>query len=467
MKVFGAYSVFILCTAVSVHALRAPRIARRAAMSRWSTSNVDEFGGGSVVSTEEPVAAVVEDESSSDSAPKGVQLTKREQAALDAANKLRQEAEEMEFSLREEARSKGMPEEVINKLVPKTSQSKTKAVQYLEEKVTGIKSTPTPKATTSEAAPVIPALPASQIRQKLGYLNTGDAVRMTSELDRLKGKGMLSLWNSHEDKLDGARFSVNNYQLKEKAKIEPQDLKLDDVGYDYQKTFLISLAVASIFGIGSSLIPEDYGPLGFVLGYASALFPILIVGIGSIAPGLIGDILNRIKLASDAEAKDRFIAANAGKFLVGYVMGLPVSTFASSGPSNSADFFQLRPSGNEADDRKMFSENKFKQADIARSSAVCLASSVAECMGYESASGTQPGDVNTLYELMSACEPKLEGERLQDHIRWSALEAYKIINEHPEAYQRLIKAFGDNLPMEECIACLEGTGDVFARDEQA
>ena len=88
-------------------------------------------------------------------------------------------------------------------------------------------------------------------------------------------------------------------------------------------------------------------------------------------------------------------------------------------------------------------------------------------MGYESASGTQPGDVNTLYELMSACEPKLEGERLQDHIRWSALEAYKIINEHPEAYQRLIKAFGDNLPMEECIACLEGTGDVFARGEQA
>jgi len=30
---------------------------------------------------------------------------------------------------------------------------------------------------------------ASEVRRKLGYLNTGDAVRMTSELDRLKGKG--------------------------------------------------------------------------------------------------------------------------------------------------------------------------------------------------------------------------------------------------------------------------------------
>ena len=135
------------------------------------------------------------------------------------------------------------------------------------------------------------SVPSAEIRGKLGYLNTGDAVRITSELDRLKGKGTLRLWNSHEKALTGARFSVNNMQLKEKAKIEPQQLKLDDVGYDYQKTFLVSLAVASTFGIASSLIPEDFGPLGFLMGYASALFPILIVGVGSIAPGLIGDVL--------------------------------------------------------------------------------------------------------------------------------------------------------------------------------
>lgn len=450
--------------AVKVQALRAPMMRSQRRFVTLRSSNVDEFGAGGATTEAVPESSVVVEESSESTTPKGQKLSAREQMALDAANKLRQEADEMEFALREEARAKGMPEDVINKLVPKSSTTKSKAAQKLEEKVTGVKATPKPAATTSDAKPVGPTLPSSQIRQKLGYLNTGDAVRFSSELDRLKDKGLLRLWNSHEDKLSGARFSVNNYQLKEKAKIEPQDLKLDDVGYDYQKTFLVSLAVASVFGIGSSLIPEDFGPLGFLLGYASALFPILIVGIGSIAPGLIGDILNRIKLASDAEAKERFIAANAGKMLVGYVMGLPVSRFASSGPSNSVDFFQLRPSGNEEADRKIFSENKFKQADIARSSAVCLASSVAECMGYESASGNSPGDVNTLYELMQACEPKLEGERLQDHIRWSALEAYKIIDEHPEEYQRLIKAFSENLPMEECIACLEGTGDVLARD---
>merc|ERR1712146_852386 len=199
--------------------------------------------------------------------------------------------------------------------------------------------------------------------------------------------------------------------------------------------------------------PEDYGPLGFLLGYASALFPSLIV-----------DILQKIKISTDSEAKKRYIYANAAKFLVGYVMGLPVSRFTSSGASNSAEFFQLRPSGNEAADRKLFSENKFKQVDIARSSAVCLAGSVAECMAYEVASGTMPGDVNTLYELMQACDPRLEGERLQDHIRWSALEAYKILDQYPTELARLNDAFSENLPLEECIACIEGTGDVLARN---
>ena len=111
----------------------------------------------------------------------------------------------------------------------------------------------------------------------------------------------------------------------------------------------------------------------------------------------------------------------------------------------------------------MFSENKFKQTDIARSSAVCLASSVAECREFTEASGTAPGDVNTLYELMRACDPKLEGERLQDHIRWSALEAFKIIDAYPQEYDRLKDAFKENLPLEECIACIEGTGDILAR----
>jgi hypothetical protein len=72
------------------------------------------------------------------------------------AAKLRQEASEIEIALREEARVKGVPEEMINKLIPitiprPTPQSASKTLQNAKENYT--------------------ELPANTIRSKLGYLH--------------------------------------------------------------------------------------------------------------------------------------------------------------------------------------------------------------------------------------------------------------------------------------------------------
>jgi len=111
----------------------------------------------------------------------------------DEAAKLIQEAAEIELSLREEARAKGVPEEMINKLIPMRA--------------------PTP-LTASKALPNLKEnhrnLTAKEIRYNLGYLNTGDAIRMTSELERIKSKHVISKWNSKD--LENPRFVVNNYQ---------------------------------------------------------------------------------------------------------------------------------------------------------------------------------------------------------------------------------------------------------------
>lgn len=390
--------------------------------------------------------------------PNAPGITTRQQRAIDAASKLRKEAEEAELALRDEAREKGIPEDMINKLMPVRdapgmSKDQRKIAIMKGEEVPPEATYETPATKKAEKVVVNPKF-ASEVRVKLGYLNTGDAVRMTSELDRLKKKEVVQLWASAD--LERPNFSVNNYQFTDKTKIEPAKLKLDDVGFDYQKTFLYALGFASVFGIGSSLIPEDYGQLGFLMGYVSALFPILIVGVGSIAPGLIGTILNEFKFKTDSAEKQKWVNSNAGKFLVGYVMGLPVASFSTGGSSNTCDFFQIRPGGVKAD---AMLGNKFKQSDIARSSAVCMAGPVAQCWKSDdgAASVAMPGDVNTLYELMNAVEPALSPNQVQDHIRWSGLTAYKILEEHSEAYERLCVAFDEGLPIEECIACIEGT----------
>jgi hypothetical protein len=357
----------------------------------------------------------------------------------DEAAKLRQEAAEIELALREEARAKGVPEEMINQLIPMrapTLQTTSKTLPKLKENYT--------------------ELTAKEIRSNLGYLNVGDAVRMTSELERIKSKYVISKWNSKN--LENSRFIVSNYQLKAKTNIEPVNLKLDDVGFAYQNVLIAAVAIGTLCGLSANALG---GELGFLLGYASALFPVVLVGIGSIAPGLIGEALYRFKLVTNEESRKRHVRMNAGKFLAGYICGLPVTKFSQGKPSNTAEFFQLRPSGiSEVEVKQMFSKNTFNQSDIARSSIVCLAGSVAECLEFGVASGTNPGDVNLLNELINSVEPTITPEQVQNHIRWSALTAWEILDQYKEEYQRLVVAFEKGLPMEECIAVIEGEGEL-------
>jgi len=189
------------------------------------------------------------------------------------AAKLRKEAAEIEIALREEARAKGVPEEMINKLIPITAQrpqSASKTLPKLKEKQT--------------------ELTANTIRSKLGYLNTGDAIRMTSELERIKSNDIISKWNSKN--LEDSRFMVSIYQLKAKTNIEPASLKLDDVGFAYQNVLGVAVIIGTICGLSANAVG---GELGFLLGYSSALFPVILVGVGSIAPGLIGEALYRFR----------------------------------------------------------------------------------------------------------------------------------------------------------------------------
>ena len=365
----------------------------------------------------------------------------------DEAARLRQEAAELEIAMREEAREKGLSQEVIDKLLPLRNQTPSKPSASSAD-----------DSSSQESGTVLQkpsqTLSTTEVRNKLGYLNTGDAIRITSELDRLKSRGTISLWNCKD--VSKANYAANSLQLTSKTGIEPVNLRLDAVGFEYQKVFIVALAIATICGLGSSFIG---GQLGFLLGYASALFPILLVGVGSIAPQLIGDVLNKFKYATNAEEKAKYVQGNAAKFLVGYIMGLPMASFAQGGDSNRVEFFQLRPSAanlKDGDGKPQMRASKFKQSDIAPISVTCVAGPTAECMKYTTAGGSNPQDVNLLYELMNTVEPSLSPEKVQNHIRWSVLTAHTILKDHDDELKKLNEAFSTGASLEECIACIEG-----------
>ena len=259
---------------------------------------------------------------------------------------LRREAAELEIAMREEAREKGLSQEVIDQLIPMRNQdTKPREAKKKGEGMVAV----------ADVAAVATLTP-SEVRAKLGYLNTGDAVRITSELDRLKSRGALRLWNCKD--VSKASFAANSLQLTSKTGIEPISLRLDAVGFEYQKVFVTALGIATVLGLASSFVG---GQIGFLLGYASALFPILLVGVGSIAPQLIGDVLNKFKYATDETEKKKYIRGNAAKFLVGYIMGLPMASFSVGGDSNRVEFFQIRPSAANIKDAGKSDQQMFRQ----------------------------------------------------------------------------------------------------------
>jgi hypothetical protein len=90
------------------------------------SSNSDLFGAPAI---ESPSAIPAKDEA--------VVIESRSSQAADRllteAQRLRKEAAELEVALREEARAKGLPEEIINKLVPITAAKKPPAVVVAPE----------------------------------------------------------------------------------------------------------------------------------------------------------------------------------------------------------------------------------------------------------------------------------------------------------------------------------------------
>mmetsp|Transcript_29652 Transcript_29652/g.49606 ORF Transcript_29652/g.49606 Transcript_29652/m.49606 type:complete len:158 (-) Transcript_29652:1014-1487(-) len=135
--------LFVIVTAVSSYSFvpNRPTASRLNSRSQTvlyeSNSNTDMFSSAPKESGDSSVAQTAVLDPPSESGKKDEKTnrtTAKYSNLMDEAARLRKEAAEMEVSLREEARAKGLPEEMINKLVPLTSNQPKKAKKTEEEK---------------------------------------------------------------------------------------------------------------------------------------------------------------------------------------------------------------------------------------------------------------------------------------------------------------------------------------------
>jgi hypothetical protein len=309
-----------------------------------------------------------------------------------------------------------------------------------------------------------PVLSTSDVRETVSSIDfeAGDYNAQVSELDALVESNQLGLWKAAKSSAVGTNspaplrpypVSLNFLETRTGGKITSKSLGVggeDDVSLDDFKYATLGVTLgSSIAGVASlAFLPENTGA---AFCYFFAIIPILFLGIGSTAPGIIAGAIASARNSPEEKSEqiDRICRHEAGHFLCGYLCGLPIKAYSANDDGVPCVEFYPSTDGN-AVGRELSSE------EISAMSVVALSGSVAEVLKFGEAKGGD-NDLIELDFLLRRSEEFVGAEKQQDLTRWGALTAYNIITSNNDKFERLVEAFKAKKPVNDCIAAIEGT----------
>lgn len=324
------------------------------------------------------------------------------------------------------------------------------------------------EAGTSVAAKksvVVPTLTVESVRESLSSIDfeTGNAQLQVSALDSLVDNSKLALWKAaltssvntnSPSPLRPYPVSLGFLEQRTGGKITSKSLGVggeSDVSMDDFKYATLGVVLgSSILGVlALAFLPPN---IGATVCYMVALIPILFLGIGSSAPGIIAGAIASVKGTKEdkSEQEDRVCRHEAGHFLCGYLCGLPIKGYSTNDLGVSCVEFYPSSDGGESMKRELSSE------EIAVMSVVAMSGSVAEVLKFGVAKGGQ-NDLLELDGLMRRCSEFIGAQKQQDLTRWGALAAYNIITANNDKFENLVRAFKERKSVSECIAAIEAT----------
>lgn len=291
------------------------------------------------------------------------------------------------------------------------------------------------------------------IKTMTASINFDDASSQIETLDSLVAAGDLTLWKKAVSSSALRTFPVSLRFLDSRTNGQitvenlgfggEGDVSMDDFKY---ATLGVTLGASVLGVLALNFLPEN---IGATVCYFLALLPVLFLGIGSTAPGLIAGAIQSTRGSADTQEQklDRVCRHEAGHFLCGYLCGLPIKGYTTN--DSGIQCVEFHPSREGP-----VTGREFSQEEIAALSCVAMSGSVAEVLALGNAKG---GD-NDLIQLDLFFRQSAEfigAQKQQDLTRWGALASYNLINENRSKYDELVRAFKDQKAVSECIAILE------------
>lgn len=306
------------------------------------------------------------------------------------------------------------------------------------------------EAPAAEAEPPKPKVTPEELQTKiLPQLLSGSS---SEEWSNLKESGALSNFGVANLKT----FPVTLSNLESRTGLTAVSLGLEgpDAGSldDFKYATLFVLGGSSIGGVAAlALLPEN---IGATVCYGFALVPVLFLGLGSTAPGLIVEAIAKIKGGSNSDGssislRERQCRHEASHFCCGYWCGLPVERYSVDDDVARVEFGAV--------------QTPYSPEAVAALTVTALSGCVGEGLKWpdspprgSSGSSSAQEDLMTLEKVVFRQSEQFMGAAAQQDItRWGALMATLLLRQYSEKYEQVVKAFERKADLAECISILE------------
>eukprot|EP00850_Spirogloea_muscicola_P010418 SM000061S19245 [mRNA] locus=s61:317260:320032:- [translate_table: standard] len=245
----------------------------------------------------------------------------------------------------------------------------------------------------------------------------------------------------------GGWHVVDNYQtfLRELSSIGIKNAeKLATPSVRNDAAFLAAVVGgSSIVAVLAGQLPGDWG---FFVPYLVGSLSLVVLAIGSTAPGLLQVFINAFS-GGFSDQEDRLLRHEAAHFLTAYLLGLPVVNY-------SLDIGKEHVNLVDEKLQKRIYEGRLDTRDLDRLAVVSMAGLAAEGLKYDQVMG-QSADLFTLQRLVNRSKEKLGNLQQQNITRWAVYYAASLLKTNSKQLEALMAAMKNKASVPQCIQALE------------
>ncbi|CAN0865198.1 hypothetical protein LINGRAHAP2_LOCUS9169 [Linum grandiflorum] len=300
-----------------------------------------------------------------------------------------------------------------------------------------IRSASVPAAATSSSSSS--AVPAIDLKALESAITKKDSNAVKEALDELTRIGWAKRWSSQPYV---SRRTTSLRELTTLGIKNAENLAIPSVRNDAAFLFTV-VGTTGFLGVLAGQLPGDWG---FFVPYLIGSISLVVLAIGSTAPGLLQVAITAFSSVFE-DYQDRIARHEAAHFLVAYLLGLPILGYSLDIGKENVNLIDEKL-------EKLIYSGQLDSKELDRLAVVAMAGLAAEGLQYDKVVG-QSADLFTLQRFFNRSKSTLSKDQQQNLTRWAVLFAASLLKNNKSLHEALMKAMSNKASVVECIAAIE------------